>query len=38
MSRLGYLTAVLLFVAWSLVCLALGAQLAIGHWIDGLTP
>lgn len=38
MSRLGYVTAVLLFVAWSLACLALGAQLAIAHWIEWVTP
>lgn len=36
MNRLGYVTAVLLFVAWSLACLTLGAQLAIAHWIDGV--
>lgn len=38
MTRLGYATAFLLFVAWSLACMALGAQVAMSAWIERTAP
>ena len=37
MTRLGYVTKALVILGWSLACVALGAQLAISHWIGRVT-
>ena len=38
MTRLGYVTKALVILAWTLACVALGAQLAISQFLGQVTP